>query len=258
MSEQEFVYRGDLAVTPLPEMLATVHRYGVPGVMEFLRGDDTKRVYFLEGDIIFAASSDRQESLGDFLVSQGKITAAQHRVSTDELARSPGKRHGAILVQMGFLKPDELGVAVREQVQGILWSLFNWDSGAVAFKVGRFKDDEVYQIKIPTPRAILSGCKRITDGRTVTTRLGGRSTILRQLPRPDHLESLRLESAEQQLLEMVDGRRPLIDLCENGPLSPGINARVLYALVVLQLIEQESTGSGGIRIQVRGGDDTDG
>jgi hypothetical protein len=250
--EQAYVFNGELSETPLPKMLATVHRYGVPGVMTITNGEENKRVFFVDGDVIFASSSDRGESLGEHLLSQNRISKAQYRVSCDELKRSPHKRHGTVMVEMGFLKPEQLGVAVREQVQNILWSLFNWEHGEVVFNVGRFKDDEVYKIRIPTPRAILSGCKRIQDGRRATGRLGGRNVIYRTTPRPDHLASLRLEAQEQQLLGMVDGERTVVELCENGPLRPGLNARVLYAFVELQLIEAERTSSGaGLRIQVK-------
>jgi len=256
MAGDDFVFRGDLDETPLPSILATIQRYGVPGVMECARGEATKRVYFIDGDVIFATSTERSESLGDHLLRQQTITKAQYRVSTDELMRSPGKRHGSILVQMGFLKNEELGVAVREQVQMILWNLFNWYHGRVTFRVGRFRDDEVYKIKIPTPRAILSGCKRIADGRSVTSHLGTRSTLFRSLDRPEHLQSLRLEASEQQLLEMVNSRRTLIELCENGPHGAGLNARILYGLMSLGLIEAERSAiAGGIRIQVRKSDD---
>ncbi len=34
MVGEEFVYRSELEKTPLPEILATINRYGVPGVLE--------------------------------------------------------------------------------------------------------------------------------------------------------------------------------------------------------------------------------
>ena len=257
MAENAFVFRGNLEETPLPEMLATVHRHGVPGVMEFMREGETKRVFFLDGDVIFATSSDRTESLGDYLLSQGKITSAQYRVSCDELIRSPGRRHGTIMVQMGFLGADELGVAVRDQVQAILWGLFNWGDGRVSFRVGRFRDDEIYKIKIPTPRAVISGCKRIGDPKAVTSHLGGKHTVFFAPPRPGHLSELKLEGAEQELLDLVDGRRTLVELCEAGPMSPGLSARVLYAFLALQLIERERVSPSAIRIQVRTTEESD-
>jgi hypothetical protein len=252
--EGEFVYRGTLESTSLPEMLATIHRYGVPGVMEFGRRDDTRRLFFADGNVIFATSSDRSESLGDFLVCQGRITQEQYKLSSDELAESPGKRHGAVLVSMGFIKPEDLGAAVREQVEHILWGLFNWTTGSVTFRVGRFRDDEVFKIKIPIARAIVSGCRHIADVKHLTAEMGGHSGVLRRCPTPEHLNHLPLEAAERELLEMVDGRTALVGLCEKGPLNPGLNARVLFALYHLQLVERETATTGGIKIQVRGGD----
>jgi len=254
MVDTDFIFHGNLSRLPLAEMLTTIHRHGVPGVMEFTRGEETRKLFFIDGDIIFATSSDRGMSLGDYLVSKGRITEAQHQVSSEELERIPGRRHGSILVQMGFLKKEELGVAVREQVQDILWSLFNWDQGEVVFKVGVFRDDEVYKIKIPTPRAVLSGCKHIADAKMVMSKLGGRSTVFSRLPRPSHLENLHLEMSEKAMLDIIDGRTSLFDLCEKGPLNPGVNARVMYAFLYLQLVGREESGSSGIRIQVKNAD----
>lgn len=252
MAAEQFVFRGDLATEALPEILATIHRYGVPGVMEFCHGDETKRIFFSDGDVIFATSSDRGDSLGDFLLAKGRITEAQYRVSSEELARSPGKRHGNVLVQMGFLQAGELGALVREQVQTVLWSLFNWVEGRVVFDVGRFCEDEVYTINIPTPRAILSGCKNITDAKVVMSRLGGRSTVFERLPMPAHLGKFQLDTSELSLLNLVNGRTSLFDLCETGPMGPGINARVIYAFMYLQMIEKKKKPTSGIKIQVRG------
>lgn len=252
MPEGAFIYRGNLSQTPLPEMLATIHRYKVPGVMELSHQGVSKSIYIVDGDVIFSTSSDRRESLGDHLLAKGKITKAQLRVSAGEMARSPGKRHGTVLVELGFLAPDELGPAVREHVQVILWSMFDWEEGEVTFRVGRFRDDEVYKLKIPTPAAIVAGCRRITDGRAVTARLGGRSTVYMPVPRGNHLTGLHLQPEEQRMLEMVDGKKTLLQLCEAGPLPPGVNARLLYAFSVLGMVEKdELSHSSGIRIQVR-------
>jgi len=255
MADEEFVFRGSLAETPLPAMLATIHRHGVPGVMEFSRDGETKRICFLDGDVIFATSSVRSESLGDYLLSIDKLTKAQYRVSCDELARSPGKRHGTILVQMGFVEPEELGKLVGDQIYSILWSLFNWGDGEVSFRVGRFREDEVHKIKVFTPRVIIEGCKNMADARIVTARLGGRHAVYAPVARAGHLERLRLESGEQKLLDLVDGKATLVELCERGPFSPGVNARVVYAFAELQMLERDRDSAPGIRIQVRSGDD---
>ena len=250
MGSDEFVYRGNLAETTVAEMLATIHRHRVPGVMELTAESMAKTVHILDGDIIFATSSDRAESFGDFLVAKGRISESQYKVSVDELRRSPNRRHGSVLVDMGFLEPDELGPLVREQVQTILWTLFDWEQGEVKFKVGRFREHERYKIKIPTPRAILAGCRHITDPRRLTTLMGGRQGVLKRVRVPEHLRGLRLEPGERDLLELVNGTLQLQELCEHGPFAPGENARVLYAFAVLGIVEVAVAGSSAIKIHV--------
>jgi len=251
MASEEFVFRSELGKTPLPEILATINRYGVPGVLEVRRENTTKEVFFLDGDVIFATSSDRRESLGAYLVRSGEITKEQLARSSEELDNTPGSRHGEILVRMGFLNQSLLGKSVRRQVQAILWSLFNWNEGHMCFTVGTSRENETFKIKIPTARAILAGCRRIEDPKIITARLGGRGAVFKRLPRPRHLEKFRFEPDELALLELVDGKRNLYELCESGPLSPGANARILYALVELQMVTMDPASSGKILIQVR-------
>jgi hypothetical protein len=254
MSGDEHIYSSDLAETALPQMLATIHRHGVPGVVECWRGNDRKQVYFLDGDVIFATSSDREESLGQYLLMKGRVSPAQLEVASKEIGRFKGRRLGAILVQMGFLGAHEVAVAIREQVQQIVWGLFNWSYGSVEFRAGRFREHEGQQISISTPRVIMGGCKRIIDAKIVTSRLGGRNAVLQRREWPEHLSGFQLERGERSLLEMVDGTTSLYELCEKGPLSPGINARVLYALAELDAVGRgdEERPSGKIKIQLKG------
>ncbi len=244
------IFAGDLADTPLPEMLATIHRNRVPGVLEVQLGEFSKRVFILGGDIIFASSTNRGESLGDLLLASGQITVAQYRESALQLLGSPGKRHGQVLVEMGMLSEREMRAAVLEQVQRIVWSLFDFTEGLVSFTLGEDRADEVYKLRIPTPRAVLHGCKTVGDAKRLVTRLGGKGSLFLRQPVPEQLSDFQLEAAEEELLNLVDGRRSLFDLCDQGPFSAGLNARVLYAFNCLGLIHKGKDTPSGIRVQV--------
>ena len=162
-------------------MLATIHRHGVPGVVECSRSNDSKQIYFLDGDVIFATSSDREESLGEYLLMKGRISPAPARRRLQggrPASRDDGS--GAILVQMGFLGAHEIAVAIREQVQQIVWGLFNWNYGKVEFRAGEVPaSTRASRSRSSTPRVIMAGCKRIVDAKAVTARLGGRNAVLR-------------------------------------------------------------------------------
>jgi hypothetical protein len=184
------------------------------------------------------------------LVAAGQITVVQHRASTLLLLEQPRRRHGQVLVEMGLLSEAEMRAAVLEQVQRIVWSLFSVPEGRVTFTLGEDRADEVYKLRIPTPRAVLHGCKTVGDAKRLVGRLGNKGTVFMRPASPDHLGGLELEANEEQLLNLVDSRRTLFELCEQGPYSPGLNARVLYGLQCLGLIRKEREAPSGIKVHV--------
>ena len=237
MSEQSisrYQFRSDLSQTPLPEVLATIHRYRVPGVIDCHRGSETKSIYIDAGNIIFASSSDVSDSLGDRLLAQGKISVAQYAESVRRL-RTETKRQGAILSDMGALEPKELFVAVREQVQAIVWSIFEWTDGAVFFEPGRERTQEFIKLNISIRQAILQGVRTVSDAKPLLARVGGKTTVL-QKSDEFNLSELTLTPEEEELLEMVDGKRALVELTAFPKQNAAQNARSLYAFFALKLV----------------------
>lgn len=245
MDQSNAQYRGDLSRTPLPEVLATIHRYKVPGVIECSRGVETKSIYIDNGNIIFATSSNLSDALGMRLLQQGRIT----REVLDESVRRlqfRGKRQGALLVEMGALEPKELYVAVREQVQAIVWSIFEWEEGKVVFSPGRERSEELIKINIPTRQAILLGVRRVRDARILVSRMGTKTTVFHRNS-DEEVGDLLFPPEAGRLLRQVDGRRSLFDLTNTPPLTAVQNARLLYGFFALNLITVKSP----IKIQVK-------
>jgi hypothetical protein len=249
-----FQYTGDLAQEPLPEVLRTIHFYRVPGVLTVESGTVTKRVYILGGNIIFATSTDRAESLGQYLkksavISSGELNASVGRL---DLAEGQGRRHGELLVEMGILTNEQLRQIVTEQVKALLYAAFSWEQGSVTFEVGRFRTDELIRLDVPTPQAIVDGIRRMVDARRCVARLGPSWTLFERSEAPPEMDDVSFTAAEIALLTQVDGRRSLRDLITMGPGDLGSNAKLLYAFWVLRLItRRESQASGIRRIQLK-------
>jgi len=240
-------YQTDLAQTPLPEILFTIHRLKAPGMLECRRGVEVKKIFFDQGQVTFASSNNIADSLGDKLLREGKITKDQYHESVRRLMTS-SKRQGTILAEMKLLEPRDLFVSVREQIQEIVWSIFGWEKGTVAFSPGRDKHLEFVKLQIPIPQAVLQGVRLMPDARVLVARLGTRSTILQRTN--SATEDLHLGADEQRLLDAVDGRRALPDLVNTPPLTPGENARILYALFALGLLVVRRPSSQ-IKVQVK-------
>lgn len=243
---ERHLYRCDLRQTALPEVLVTVHRYRVPGVIECTRGEETKKIFIDAGNIVFATSSSIADSLGDRLLADRKITMDQYRESVRRLVLEGGKRQGTILVEMGALQAKELFIAVREQVQAIVRSLFLWETGEVVFRPGRDKNAEFIKLGLAIPEAIHDGVLAVGDAKQLLARIGGRTTLLE---RTDEPVPLRLASSEEQLLRSIDGRKTLLELASLPFHEPSVNGKLLYVFWALRLVTVKQPKQ--IKVQVK-------
>jgi uncharacterized protein DUF4388 len=243
------VYQTDIAQTPLPEILVTIHRYKAPGSLECRRGSETKEIFLENGHITFATSNQVRDSLGDKLLREQKITPEQYEESVRRLVAT-GKRQGTILTEMNVIDSDALYDALREQILELVWSVFAWDSGLVAFRPGRHKQQEFIKADIAIPQALLQGVRRMPDAKSLVARLGTKATVLHRNEKA--IDELTLDADEARLLECVDGKRTLYELINTPPLPAGTNARILYAFMALQLIAARAPERVKVRIKTDG------
>jgi hypothetical protein len=250
-ADKTYHYRGDLANTSLPEMLCTVHRHRVPGIVQAARGEVVKRVYLKDGNVVFAESSDRDDSLGHHLLRGTSLTPQQFEETMRQRAGA-SQRYGEILIESRLLTPAQIYQAIREQVQAIVWSLFDWSQGEVTFRIGEFEDPDAVRIDMPLRQVVLRGIERAADARRLITRLGRRDTVFEPTFRTADLVELALGNAEYDLLLMANGRRTLLEICSRGPLTPVLNGKLFYAYQVLGLVRPFAERSGAIKIRFRG------
>ncbi len=245
-SEREFEYRADLRDTALPEMLYTVDRFQVPGVLEAERDEVVKRVFIREGNVVHASSSDRNDSLGAYLQRTGKITADQFTETMRLRSEDGGKRYGELMIEAGLIAPAAIYEAIRKQIEAIVWSLFYWQEGEVRFQIGSFQVHSGARIQLPMRQVILQGIKRAPNAKALVARMGTKETVFEACCRTEDLIEAALDADEYRLLKLVDGRRSLYEICTQGPLSPAENAKLVYAFQVLRLIRRQEAKSAAV------------
>ncbi|HEX6898102.1 MAG TPA: DUF4388 domain-containing protein [Thermoanaerobaculia bacterium] len=263
--ESSFQYRGDLSQTALPEILYTIDRFQVPGVIEASREGVIKQVFIKEGNVVHATSTDREDSLGTWLQRSGALSPEVYAETMRERERSK-KRYGVLLIEHGILAPGEIYQAIRKQVEAIVWSLFYWRDGSVIFTIGDFREPDSVRIQLPMRQVILQGIRRAPDAKALVARLGRKETVFEPCYKTEQLIELALDGDEYRLLSLVDGRRNLFDVCTQGPHSAAENGKLLYAFQILQLIRsvsaapppgpeprrEEPTGAIKIRFKTQG------
>jgi two-component system OmpR family response regulator len=245
-------FQADLRRTALPEMLHTIFLHRVSGVLEASRGQVEKKVYIRGGEVLYATSSDLDDSLGVYLRRTEQVSEEQFKASMAERAESE-KRLGELLVEQGILSPADLHQAIQDQIEAIVWSLFSWQDGEVVFKIGEVGDSEIIHIHLPMQRVILQGIKRSPNAKSLVTRLGHKDTLFEPTFTTEKVIEVALDAQELALLKLVDGKRTLYELCVGGPFKAPENARLLYAYFVLRLIKRgHPLDSGAVKIRLPG------
>lgn len=238
MSTRSFQYRGDLAEAGLAEILYSIDRFQVPGVIQAEQDGVVKEVHLKEGRIVHASSSDFADGLGDFLLRTGRLGSEQYERMM-RLREESDRRLGVLLVEAGLLTPVAVHQAIRQQIEAIVWSLFHWDRGAVTFSIGDYPHGGGrLAIDLPMRQVILQGIRRAPNAKALVARLGTKETVLEPAWDAEMAIDLGLDGDEHALLLLVDGRRSLYQICTEGPFSAAENAKVLYAYQVLRLIRR--------------------
>lgn len=235
---KRFHFKGTLEETYLADMLWSIYRYKVPGVLEMSnQAGIVKRVFVQDGNLVHASSTDPNDRLGQFLLRAGKLTQEQLS-STQEEVEVSGRRHGQVLIEQNIMSPGELYRAIRAQVEAIVWGLFSWTEGEVIFRIGEEGDAFMIKIHLPMRQVIVRGIKKVKRTRGLVSRIGTKDTVFRPVYEAEDLIEIALGKEEYQLLSLVDGERSFYDVCSAGSFGMSENARLLYAFRVLQLIER--------------------
>lgn len=249
--DKKFEYRGDLAVTPLPEILATIGRYRVPGALSIAFGERQRRIYVDGGLVVFATSNEPEVWLGTFLIRQGMLPEEAVRSAEARLA-GDGVRLGQILLRLELLDRASLDAAIAEQVREILWGGFDWEDGEVLFEVGARRSDEMIRIDLPIDEVIVAGIRRVRAVRRLIDRLGSGHGLLERSN--GEVPAGLFGPDETAFHAAVDARTPVQLLCQKGPGTVAENARLLYAFFCLDLLRvREPAGVRKLQWKTEGG-----
>jgi CheY-like chemotaxis protein len=127
---------GNLEELGLGEILQIVSLSRKTGVLSLSSRGRDGSVFFRHGQVVRAASSTYQQSLGEVLIQKGVIDLAILRKSL-AFQQENGfcERLGVILVKYFGVSQETVEEVVREQIENVVFSLFAWVEGTFNFEV---------------------------------------------------------------------------------------------------------------------------
>jgi hypothetical protein len=236
MDTQQQPLQGRLEDVHFSEILLTISQRKETGVLHVVRNRIEKDIYFQEGRIVFAKSNDRDERLGELVLRSGKIGYRHLDESSKKVV--PGLRLGTILVQEGYLKASDLYLGVIQQVEEIVYSIFDWSEGTFAFRDGELPTKEVITLSISTPDIILKGISRVWRWSWVRDWVGALNTVY---VRKDDWESvakkMSITPQIQSMIDLLEQPRLLEEILDISAMSNFETCKLLWALLIIGLIQ---------------------
>jgi hypothetical protein len=220
-------FAGSLSSLTVPEVIQFIFTSIKSGSLVLAFGADARRaaesgdgarphrrtLYFREGQVVFAASSDPADRLGAVLWRQGIVPQDQLE-RCGKLIRS-GRPLGQVLVDEKILTSGQLYEAITIQVKEIVLAACLEQEGEFAFIEGPFDESNSVKLDERTRDLLLQGMKRIEEADQLAAEVGGRGAILVR----GGADTEGLEGPEGRLVELANGRRTLSELASEGGLG---------------------------------------
>ncbi len=228
--------KGEIRHLAVPWLFQEIISSKKSGTAVFEQSKLTKKVYFGNGDILFASSNVDDDGLAEFLLRQGRINQAQFDASS-EIVIKTRKKLGAVLIELGLLSPKDLVVQVKLQVKQIILGLFAWRDGQYSFKEGVLPADEIIPLQMSAADLVLEGVQAL-DWQFIRKTLPPMKTVLQAASGSDPspiFPHANLSADQKTVLSLIDGARTIEEICSLTGMGDFNTLKSIYLLLALRM-----------------------
>lgn len=232
-------FRSGLEDVPLVGLLYLLFSGAQTGVAAVVSRHAQKEIFFKEGWIVSARTTQSEERLGNFLLQRELITSSDledmvHRAKEGEV------RLGTFLVKAGLLTGKELHELLDFQVKEILSDLFSWRVGEFYYEKQAVGEEDVVVSYTPLDIALIAA-RRGLDFATFRRMIPHNKIIFRIPPyvERDKAKILdELDANERFIFSLIDGNRNVAQLIKFSGDEEMSVINILYRLVLMGLIKK--------------------
>ncbi len=171
-----------------------------------------KEVHLVEGQPQFVSSNVERERLGNFLVSQGALSAASLARAVSVMHHFGG-RLADTLVGLDILDPLEAYRLLAKQVASKLMEVFSWQKGKYAWTANAPNPWKARSLHLDAFRVIGAGAAQLSEALVEDwTALHTRTFVVSEPAKEDVLAQYGLGAALVRVYSLLDGRTRLGEL----------------------------------------------
>lgn len=215
--------RGDIATVNIPRLLEAAAAQPGPCILHIRGRHDEKRLHFRDGHLADAVSVNRanraktgflMNKVGYLLIRQGRITEEQRDQALRLCEERPKLRIGEALVELGALSRESLLEALRTQVEGVIFSLFIFPDGRYEIVADDSDAPAANDLNIDLEGLLSKAEAQEPEWVRIRQAIPTLDTVL-DFPEGgrDKLDSARMTEHQKLVLSLINGHRPIRDIC---------------------------------------------
>ena len=216
-------------------LLHRIYSNRMTGKLQLVLGSVERQLFFNSGQLVFATSSDRNDSLGDLMLRSGALNQREFEEAS-ALVRT-GQRFGSAVAEMGIYTVEEISAWIQRQLTQITASVLDYPACRFYF-FNEIEKDVVPEIGINVPigKLLLEAVRKAND--LPLHHLADDIDLWIDLSSDPLLryQAVRLDDTERQLLSSITKAAPAKQVLAKCGLDRATAARSLYALMVLGIV----------------------
>jgi hypothetical protein len=252
--------QGDLRDFSITEIVQLIGQQFKTGVLNVRHGRKRVEIYFVDGMIVHVFSSYRakKDLLGEILVNAQVITQQQLDQAL-KLQQETLQYLGEILIDLQWLKKEEVLRVIQNQIYETIYDLFRWGEGHFRFDLKLVEKYRRIPLALSPENALLNVLRMLDEWPEIEKKISSPYIVFEKVPAEEMGDGYDMAvlgekmSAEREVVHgLVDGERTVQGIIDRSLLG---NYNVFDSLVKLEevgLIRRVGMERPGLRGIVSG------
>ncbi len=237
--------KGSLKDFSIPDLFQLLNFGKKNGTLNLTRGQARGYICFRNGEVFFATTNWKRQSLGLKLLNAGIVSKAQVDEALElQKTTARGQRLGQLLIRMGYITKEQLEVFVEEQIQDAVFEMLRWTDGDFDFQPGVVFPEEDIGLSISTEELIMEGSRRLDEWNRIEKKIPNLNVIFKMTSMQGReAAQISLTPEEWMVLTHIDGEKTVRQIVELTGMSTLHTCKILYGLIGSGLLENITPAS---------------
>jgi hypothetical protein len=233
MDMPEETWRGNLAATPLPQILFRIWEKRESGRLRIQGDGIEKSICLVKGDPALVEGYYSGVLFLKNLLSSRTLTALQAD-ECESYARETKTSYPRVLIEREIIPSSRVWESLAQFWLEELFALFDWPRADLTFDPGLTVSESRIYATFPAPKIIMQGIRRMKNSSLIEESLPPETESL-QLLSPAHSDHLQLEPLEKHVLGILRKSPRLGDLYALSQAGKRETQKTVFAFLSLGL-----------------------